>query len=83
MVFIKYYQRLRDIREDQRKTQDEIAEYLETTRQQYSRWENGSYQTPIEIYKKLARYYNLSIDYLSGLIDEPNTISEYKKRKSL
>lgn len=83
MIFIKFYQRLRDVREDQDKTQDEVAELLETTRQQYSRWESGNYQTPIEIYKKLARYYNLSIDYLSGLIDEPNTISEYKKRKSL
>lgn len=69
-----FFQRLRDAREDADKSQSEIANILKTSQQQYSRWESGSYQMPIESYKILARYYNLSVDYLAGLIDEPKKL---------
>ena len=36
-----YYPRLRDLREDHDKTQKEVAEYLGTTQQVYSRYEKG------------------------------------------
>ncbi len=71
---MKFYQRLRDIREDNEKTQEEIASLLKTSQQQYSRWESGNYQMPIELYKILARHYNISLDYLAGLIDEPRPL---------
>lgn len=69
-----FYQRLRDIREDRDKTQVQIAALLETTQQQYARWESGQWQMPIEHYKTLARYYNVSIDFLSGLISKPHKL---------
>lgn len=69
-----FHQRLRDIREDNDKTQTQIAEVLGTTRQQYSRWESGAWQMPIENYKILAKFYNISIDYLAGLIDTPHSL---------
>lgn len=69
-----FHQRLRDIREDNDKTQTQIAEVLGTTRQQYSRWESGTWQMPIENYKILAKFYNISIDYLAGLIDTPHSL---------
>ena len=69
-----FYQRLRDIREDHDKTQTQIAQLLDTRQQQYARWESGAYQMPIEHYKTLARYYNVSIDYLAGLADTPKTL---------
>ena len=72
---MQFYQRLRDLREDHDKTQSEIAELLETTQQQYSRWESGNWQMPIEHYKTLARYYNVSLDYLAGLIDHPRKLA--------
>lgn len=62
-----FYQRLRDVREDHDKTQTQIAELLGTTQQQYARWESGQWQMPIKHYKTLARYYNVSLDYLAGL----------------
>lgn len=71
---MQYYQRLRDIREDADKTQTEIANLLGTRQQQYARWESGSWQMPIEHYKTLARYYNVSIDYLAGLVDTPRKL---------
>jgi len=62
------------MREDADKSQKDIADILKTTRQQYARWETGEYQCPIEIYKELARYYNVSLDYLAGLIDTPKKL---------
>ena len=69
-----FYQRLRDAREDHDKTQTEIADILETTQQQYQRWESGEYQMPIEHYKTLAEYYNVSLDFLAGMIDIPRKL---------
>ncbi len=62
------------MREDFDKTQDEIAEIIGTSQQQYYRWESGNYQMPIEHLKTLARYYNVSLDYLAGLISEPRKL---------
>ena len=71
---MQYYQRLRDVREDRDKKQEEIAIILGTSQQQYSRWESGNWQMPIEHYKTLAKYYNISIDYLAGLVDMPKKL---------
>jgi len=71
---VKYYQRLKDIRKDNDKSQEQIARIIGTSQQQYGRWEQGIWQMPIEHYKTLALYYNVSIDYLSGLTNIPTTI---------
>lgn len=71
---MKYYQRLRDLREDRDQTQAEIAALLGTRQQQYARWESGAWQMPIEHYKTLAQYYNVSIDYLAGLLETPRKL---------
>ena len=57
-----YYQRLKDIREDNEKTQSDIAEVLNTVRQQYNRWETGKQELPMHHFITLARYYNISLD---------------------
>lgn len=71
---MQFYQRLRDVREDSDKTQTEIAALLGTSQQQYARRESGGWQMPIEHYKTLARYYNVSIDFLAGLVDTPKKL---------
>ena len=68
---MKYYQRLKDIREDHDCVQKEIAAVLKITQQQYALYEQGIRQMPIEHYKVLALYYQCSIDYLSGLCSTP------------
>lgn len=69
-----FYQRLRDMREDADKTQAEIAKVLETVRQQYARWETGAQEIPLHHLITLAKYYNVSLDYLAGLIDTPRRL---------
>lgn len=61
--------RLRDLREDHDKTQQEIAEVLNMHRSVYRRYENGERETPAWVIVKLARYYQVSADYLLGLTD--------------
>lgn len=71
-----FYQRLRDLREDNEKTQEEIAIILETVRQQYARWETGKQELPMHHFITLAKYYNVSLDYLAGLTDTPKKLTE-------
>ena len=63
------YQRLRDLREDCNKVikQQEIAELLGTTQQTYSLWELGVREIPFHHVITLAKYYDVSIDYIAGL----------------
>lgn len=71
---MNYYQRLKDLREDHDLSQADIAKILETTRQQVSKWETGTQMMGIDKYIKLAKYYNVSVDYLLGLIDSPRKL---------
>ena len=63
---MKYYQRLRDLREDHEITQKEIAQLLKTTQPQYARYETGERELPMHHFRTLAKYYNVSLDYLVG-----------------
>lgn len=69
-----FYQKLKELRENSDKSQKEIAEILQSSQQQYSRWESGKFQMPIENYKIIAKYYNVSLDYITGLISEPHKL---------
>lgn len=74
------YQRVRDVREDSDKRQDEIAEILKITRQQYQLYESGKRELPMHHFVTLARYYNVSLDYLAGLIDTPEKLHRFGKK---
>ncbi len=65
-----YYQRLRDLREDEDITQKEIAKLLDTTPQQYSLWERGDREIPLHHFITLAKYYRVSLDYMAGLTNK-------------
>lgn len=62
-------ERLKEIREDRDLSQKDIAKMLNTTQQQYSKYEIGIRSIPLEQLSKLADYYNTSIDYLVGKTD--------------
>lgn len=63
------YQRIKDLREDCDKRQDEIADVLKITRQQYQLYESGKREMPMHHFITLAKFYNVSLDYLAGLTD--------------
>lgn len=80
-----YYRRIRELREDCDKTQKEIADVLETTHQYYSAYERGLRDIPFQRVITLAQYYNVSLDYIAELTDNPkpnNTIINMKCNKT-
>lgn len=60
------YENIRNLREDADKTQEELARHLNIKQTTYSKYELGKINIPIEVFIKLADYYNVSIDYLVG-----------------
>lgn len=70
-----YYSRIRDLREDSDKTQSELAEYLGTTTQYYGLYEKGANEISFERAILLAKYYNVSLDYIAGLTNSKKGLS--------
>lgn len=64
------YKRLKDLREDNDKSQAEIGALLKTTQQQYYKYEKGIQELPTRHLKTLAEYYNTSADYILGITNE-------------
>ena len=60
---------LKKIRTERRLSQEDIAEVLQTTQQQYSRYEVGIYDIPVRHIITLCKFYGISADWLLGLKD--------------
>ena len=69
-----YAQRIRALREDNDKTQKEIATLLGTTQQYYGQYEIGKRALHIDHLITLCKYYDVSADFILGLTDEPKKI---------
>ena len=67
----KLYVNIRSLREDHDFTQKQIADYLHCSQQVYSNYELGQRDIPTDILIKLAQYYDVSIDFLLGLTENP------------
>lgn len=63
--------RIRDLREDKDLKQKEVAEFLVCDQSLYSKYERGERELPLRMAVQLAEYYQVSLDYLVGLSDEP------------
>ena len=74
---MNYYQRLRDMREDRDLSQKDVADYLGIRQSDYSKYELGKHMMGIDKYIKLAKFYNVSIDYLAGVVD---TVKELESK---
>ncbi len=64
---MEYIRIIRDLREDNDKTQQEIADVLGTSQTMYARYERGANEIPVRHILTLCRYYNVSADYILGL----------------
>lgn len=73
-----YYRRLRDLREDHDLTQNQLVEILNMHKTTYTNYEQGKREIPFELVIKLAKIYDVSLDYIAELIDEPKPLSNEK-----
>lgn len=60
------YQRIRDLREDNDLTQEDLSKLLHCSQACYSNYENGKRDIPSEVWLALADFYHVSVDYLMG-----------------
>ncbi len=65
------YQRLKDLRTDKDLTQKEVGKIIGTSQKQYSRWETGEAEIPLHHMITLAKFYNISMDYITGIVNTP------------
>lgn len=68
------YPHIRELREEQEKTQAEIAQIIQCSQVAYSYYEIGRRDIPTDVLIKLSKYYNCSTDYLLGLTNNRNQI---------
>ena len=70
-----YYKRIRDLREDNDMTQQQVSEYLKMKQPQYSRYEKGYRDIPSDVLIALADLYSTTTDYILERTDNPNPIA--------
>lgn len=69
---MKYNERIRELREDHDLTQQLIADLLHIGQRTYCDYESGKTRIPVDSLLILAQYYNVSVDYISGVSDDKN-----------
>lgn len=65
------YRRIRDLREDKDLTQSQMAKILNCSQQVYSNYELGQRDIPTDILIRISQYYDVSVDYILELSDNP------------
>ncbi len=75
-----YYRRLRDLREDSDLTQNQLVEILGMHKTTYTNYEQGKREIPFELAIRLAKIYNVSLDYIAELINEPKALYSCKNK---
>lgn len=71
-----FYRRLRDLREDHDLTQDQLVAKLGMNKTTYTNYEQGKREIPFWLVIKLAKMYNVSIDYIAELSNVPTPLHD-------
>ena len=66
--------RIGEIREDNDIKQEVLAKMLNVNQTTYSRYETGDIDIPSSKLIRLAKYFNISLDYLSRLTNDKKSI---------
>lgn len=67
-----YTERLKELREDNDLTQEQVAKAVGLKREQYRRYETGINEIKAGHVIRFAKFYNVTTDYLLGLTNEKN-----------
>ena len=64
--FMRYNERIREIREENFMTQQKVADLLNVVQRTYADYESGKTRIPVDSLLILAKFYNVSLDYITG-----------------
>ena len=69
---MKHLDRIKALREDYDYNQTQIAKSLHVAQTTYSDYEKGKVRIPLECIVQLAKFYDVDINYISGVSDIKN-----------
>ncbi len=75
-----YLKRIKDLREDSDLTQIQIAKVINVAQTTYSDYEKGKIRIPVDIVIRLAEFYNVDMNYITGVSDVKQKFPVNKKR---
>lgn len=64
------YTKIKELRQENKLSQQQISDVLEIKYQVYQRYENGTREIPLHLLIKLADFYGVTLDYIAGRFDE-------------
>lgn len=76
-----HYKRFREIRRERNQTQAWVCRKLSISQTQYSRYERGESEIPLDFASGFAYIFNISLDYLSEITDEKKIASIEKQEE--
>ena len=66
-----YVERVRELRNDHDLNQTQVAQAIHVAQTTYSDYEKGKVRIPVECLIQLAKFYNVDMNYLTGVSDIP------------
>ena len=66
---IQFKERLKELRKENHLSQAELAKELQVSQRSISSWETGFRQPDFETLEMLAKFFNVTTDYLLGVTD--------------
>lgn len=69
---MNYIERIRGLREDNDYNQTVVAKAIHVAQTTYSDYEKGKVRIPIDSLIELAKFYNVDMNYISGVSDIKN-----------
>ncbi|MCH5324180.1 MAG: helix-turn-helix transcriptional regulator [Eubacterium sp.] len=67
---MQIYNRIRDLREDRDLTQVQCAKMLYVSKNTYIRYERGEIEPKFDVIIRMAKFYDVSVDYIAGLTND-------------
>lgn len=80
---LTFAERLKSLRKSAKKSQQEVADAIQITRQGYGCYEKGESSPIVDTAAKLASYYNVSVDYLLGITNDPSPYGWNEEREKM
>lgn len=71
-----YIKRIRDLREDRDFNQSIVAGAIHVAQTTYSDYENGKVRIPVEYLIELAKFYDVDMNYITGVSSRKNRFPE-------
>lgn len=75
--------RLRVLREGIGLSQSKFADVIDSTQSSINRYENGQATPTVELLRKYADYFDVSMDYIFARCDDPQESSMRQSRRSM